>query len=321
MADMNNLNFDIDLTSLKELSLFLTTIQIKIDNIDIGKIEQLKIAISAAPETSAWDKIEIGVSIIASLLTVVTAIKSLRGMTKAGAKKLIESISEALDDNEMIRDNARNIGKVIGEGLIAGIKGTQVKIYSTISDVTGKIKETAETTLEVKSPSKVFQRIGNFISEGLGMGIKDGAKTATNAMESLSDNVVDASKSLSKIEDGAKDYKKSLDNVGDATDKVSNKKISFGGAFAIAVTVISALVGFFKNLMESNEEFGAKVDAIWGKIKDAFAPVIDAVMGLFDTFTTGGEGMGSVMDGITGIISGAADSCFKIKNRLLLLKY
>ncbi|MEL7570557.1 MAG: hypothetical protein AAGU14_08355 [Eubacteriaceae bacterium] len=312
MADTNNLNFDTDVSSLKELSLLLTTIQTNIDNINVGKIEQLKVSISTAPETSAWDKIEIGASIIASLLTISSAIYSTIIVAKKGTEKLVTSISNALKD-ENLKEQTKEIGTLIGEGLMEGIKGTQVQLNSTIYDATGRIIQTAETTLEVKSPSKVFQRIGSYISEGLGMGIKDGAKTATNAMERLSDNVVDSSKSLSKIGDGAKDYKKSLDDVGDATDKVSKKKISFGGAFAIALTVISALVGFFQNLMATNEEFGAKVDKIWGKITEAFAPVVDAVMGLFDTFTTGGEGMGSVMDGITGIISGAADSCFKIK--------
>lgn len=58
-----------------------------------------------------------------------------------------------------------------------------------------------------------MQKLGEYISEGLGLGIKDGAKFATNAMVDLSDNVADASKSLSKIGDGAKDYSKSLDDV------------------------------------------------------------------------------------------------------------
>lgn len=280
-----DINFNVDTTALDDLQGTLKEVQ------NLLAFFNNNVTITIKTSVGLNELLSIAASLVTIGGGIFAAIKSI--------KKIAQT-------------EAENFGEALAKGLIQGIRNNMDKVKIAVKEYLSEpAKKIIITDNEISSPSKVYERFGKYLAEGLGVGITDGAKTATNAMESLSDNVVDASKSLTKIGDGAKDYKKSLDDVGDATDKVSKKKISFGGAFAIALTVISALVGFFQNLMATNEEFGAKVDKIWGKITEAFAPVVDAVMGLFDTFTTGGEGMGSVMDGITGIISGAADACFE----------
>jgi hypothetical protein len=113
--------------------------------------------------------------------------------------------------------------------LVDGIMGSSFSINEATIDSHGLIKHVTEKYYEISSPSKVMQKIGEYITQGLGIGISDGSKYATKAMEEIGDGVKDASKSLSKIGDGAKDYTKSLDAVGDATDKVNKKRFLLAG--------------------------------------------------------------------------------------------
>lgn len=61
----------------------------------------------------------------------------------------------------------------------------------------GVIKE-FETTLEINSPSKVMKRIGGYIADGLGDGIKDGSKTVKSAMGDISDTVEKSARRLQR---------------------------------------------------------------------------------------------------------------------------
>jgi archaellum component FlaC len=89
-----------------------------------------------------------------------------------------------------------NLGESIVDGLIQGIKDRSPKILTITRDAFKNVISTTETTFEIASPSKIMQRLGKFISEGLGLGICDGTKYAVKAMDDMGDGVKDASKSV-----------------------------------------------------------------------------------------------------------------------------
>jgi len=314
--ELGKISIDIDTSTINKN---LTDIQTKINGITASNINVSFNTTTIEEAGSSFDRILSIIGSVIALLGIGATVwehfagkASANGMETAMKKcrvsidNLIQKMDDIFDDNK-IAEKAKILGENIADGLIEGLKNKLHTISQVTYDMAGTVISETESGFQISSPSKVFKRIGAYISEGLGEGISEGAKAARSAMEGLSDNVVDASKSLSKIEDGAKDYSKSLKRVGEATDDVNNKKISFGGAFAIAVGIIGTLVEFFKNLMETNEEFGAKVDEVWGAITEAFQPVIDAVMGFFEGFVTGSETTGGAMEIISEIIAGASE--------------
>jgi hypothetical protein len=77
------------------------------------------------------------------------------------------------------------IGGDIIAGIVAGITGGAGAVINAIGGaVTGAIDH-AEKLLGIKSPSKVFAKIGGYTAEGFAGGVEDGAPAAQDAMSSM----------------------------------------------------------------------------------------------------------------------------------------
>ncbi|MFK0731414.1 MAG: tape measure protein [Gloeotrichia echinulata GP01] len=74
-----------------------------------------------------------------------------------------------------------NLVSAIGSGMSAA-QGVPVK---AVQSVMGSIQQAAEVKAEIKSPSRVFQRIGKFLAEGLSVGINQGRQSVQAAIKDL----------------------------------------------------------------------------------------------------------------------------------------
>ncbi len=137
-----------------------------------------------------------------------------------------------------------------------------------------------------------MKKLGGYISEGMGDGIKANGKLVKNAMGDITDTVEKSAK------------------------KASKTKFSFGGIAAVA-TVVGTLVGYFVNMISANEELSGKMEKVWGKITEALSPVIDAVTSLFDSFISGGEGTSSVLDTVVEVIGGVAEFISEVISQIV----
>ena len=183
-----------------------------------------------------------------SLNSAVKSVKSL-------GNNITKSISKLPSE---LKKSGKDIGKAIADGITSGLKGKMGKVTEVTKDAAGKVISTTEKEFQIASPSKKMKKIGEYVAEGLGDGIKSGAKEAASAMEKLSDEVVDSSDSMKKVSKNAKGCVKSFEDVGDASDKLGEKKISFGGGFVAVAAVVATLVGYFIDLISTNEEFSSK---------------------------------------------------------------
>lgn len=89
--------------------------------------------------------------------------------------------------------DAENIGKNITSGITGGMNADAVA--ASASDLAQAAINAAEDTLEIKSPSRVFARIGRFIVEGLRVGINQAPEIAADVkakLENLEQQVNDA---------------------------------------------------------------------------------------------------------------------------------
>lgn len=79
------------------------------------------------------------------------------------------------------------IGTDIMRGLYRGIVGAAGAVLSYIRGLAGEVAATFAAVLGISSPSKVFEEIGTFITEGLALGIERGADRVNSAVSGLVD--------------------------------------------------------------------------------------------------------------------------------------
>lgn len=79
----------------------------------------------------------------------------------------------------------KQIGKDIIQGLIDGISSMVKAVGNAIKKVTDSITGKVKSILGIKSPSTVMREIGEWITQGLGLGIEDEADFAINKSENV----------------------------------------------------------------------------------------------------------------------------------------
>lgn len=82
-----------------------------------------------------------------------------------------------------------NIGANIIQGLIDGVKGAAGKLIDSVKGAVGDAIQGAKNLLGIKSPSRVFRKIGQYVMQGAALGVDDGAglllKSTDDAMRGM----------------------------------------------------------------------------------------------------------------------------------------
>lgn len=110
----------------------------------------------------------------------------LYGKTVDGMNKSKDAVKTSMTETNGI---ARQGGQEIGDNLVTGMgNGIAAKLYyirEKAREMAIAAKRAAEAELEVQSPSKVFKRIGSYVSEGMALGIESNAKAPVNAVRNM----------------------------------------------------------------------------------------------------------------------------------------
>lgn len=82
-----------------------------------------------------------------------------------------------------------NIGANIIQGLIDGVTGAAGKLIDSVKGAVGDAIQGAKNLLGIKSPSRVFRKIGQYVMQGAALGVDDDAdlllKSTDNAMRGM----------------------------------------------------------------------------------------------------------------------------------------
>lgn len=98
-----------------------------------------------------------------------------------------------------------SIGGYLGQGMAEGIHSQIAQVAAQAAALVRGAEEAARAQGQVHSPSRVFRVIGQFLSQGLQLGIKDGKPGVTQAMNDLMSNLISASdKQFKKLHDKLK---------------------------------------------------------------------------------------------------------------------
>lgn len=90
---------------------------------------------------------------------------------------------------EAIPGTLGNIGSNIVQGLIDGVTGAAGKLTDAVKGAVGDAIQGAKNLLGIKSPSRVFRKIGQYVMQGAALGVDDGAglllKSTDDAMRGM----------------------------------------------------------------------------------------------------------------------------------------
>lgn len=90
---------------------------------------------------------------------------------------------------EAIPGTLGNIGSNIIQGIVNGITGAAGKVKDAIGNAIGNAIDFAKGILGIKSPSRVFRKIGQYVMQGAALGVDDDAdlllKSTDNAMRGM----------------------------------------------------------------------------------------------------------------------------------------
>ena len=133
-----------------------------------------------------------------------------------GAVQLLFGILQAIPEIQIaLVNSAPSIIKSIVEGLIKGIPALwdagidlmegliegmlDFNYFERISKLGGAIVDAFKDIFDINSPSRVMMGIGELLDEGLAVGITDNAKAPVNALDKLSEDMIDSTDSLNGV--------------------------------------------------------------------------------------------------------------------------
>lgn len=77
------------------------------------------------------------------------------------------------------------IGQNMGDGVAAGFRDRQAHMQAEISSVMASLPATARTDMQIKSPSRVMAEIGEYMADGVTVGLDSGAGGVRSAMSNV----------------------------------------------------------------------------------------------------------------------------------------
>lgn len=138
-----------------------------------------------------WDKIKSKTIEIWNKVSnaVKEAWEKAKEKTIEGIAKLIGKISEIAGKVLEFKSEMLSAGKDLIQGLIDGAVGMAKDAIDAVKEIAGDMVDAALSFFKIKSPSRVFKEIGNFVGLGLAIGVSETERENANAMSSLGKEV------------------------------------------------------------------------------------------------------------------------------------
>ncbi|QXI63426.1 hypothetical protein CP157_01144 [Paracoccus marcusii] len=209
-----------------------------------GIIVQLAAGTAAGMSTIATGAVGWAADIVRSI------IDGLKGLYQAGVDAVAELARGMRESVTGLIADAATWGSDIAAGLASGIRNRATAVRDSVVGLADNVKGWFTDEVEIQSPSKVFQRFGGWLTEGLANGIDGGAGDVQSSMQGVAGGM------LSHF-DGV------LSGARNLTDVFDNIKASFA----------NTLTDMAQNAMQSG------LSGILGSVFGAIDPLAGALRG------------------------------------------
>lgn len=126
-------------------------------------------------------------------------LKTIKKVLKAIPTAISKQMSKAVVSLSKFGTKFASIGKHIINGLINGMKSKMKSVMKTVSNIGGNIKREFKKLFKIKSPSKVFFEYGQFIGEGLEIGMQQYLPKIENATKAMANKVKDGFDAIGQL--------------------------------------------------------------------------------------------------------------------------
>lgn len=190
-------------------------------------------------------------ALLATMGAVTGAGSGISGFTPAVSAGVGTAVSAVSSISGSMYSAAYGVGQQACNGLINGINSLRSSVISTASSMANSVASALSNALQVQSPSRVTMRIGEYVGEGLAIGIRNSTSIATNAskklgLETTKSILAQAAKVAEAVED--MDYSPTITPVLDTSRieaGVSDVTSLLSGTNAVMAANISGIAGSF----------------------------------------------------------------------------
>ena len=189
------------------------------------------------------------------------------------------------------KDDMIILGEYVIDGLIEGIKSKIDGVTSAVKNTAIKIATTFTDFFIIKSPSKLFKMFGEFLMEGLGIGVKEGAEKTDEIIEDGLTNTIDK---IGILQDGMTAAMGS--KAAEAGKETGDK---------LATAAESSLTKASSVIVKKLKDIGGKIseNTDWSSFLSQAGDMIGGDIGEgINLGVTGASGIGKLLSGdLTGI--------------------
>lgn len=137
----------------------------------------------------AWEKVS---GAFTSLWEgIVTVSQKIRDAVKNAVDFIMGDLKKGIDFIREIRERITDLGMNLIRGLVEGIQKGIDSLGDKLSNTWNTVVDFAKNVFGVHSPSKVFGEIGEFLDQGLGIGIEKNTDYVTDSVREMSGDVMD----------------------------------------------------------------------------------------------------------------------------------
>lgn len=192
-----------------------------------------------------------------------------------------------------VRAQGESVGKNVGAGIVKGVDGSQGSVYAAAKRLADRLVKGIKDTLEIKSPSKVMERLGEYVKQGFFKGLTGfedeplhRVMEAVNTMRDELKQAIDESKAdakdlnskISKLNKKKKKTSKDKKALKDAKKELSDVKAVQKKSEAALAQLDGALQKQRDELMRVSDQYDFVVD----ELKKATTDLTNAETALTD---------------------------------------
>lgn len=200
----------IDATALKTVSLSIyrfiegcSSLVSSADEIAAGanklstSFEKLNSVIKSA-STTFDDLKKVGSNVVKKIADGISSEKAFANI-KAAINTLFSNIKSHIESKQ---PQWKDMGSYLIKGMIQGIRSQQKDLETEVKKLEEKAERAVEAKAKIKSPSRVWMKIGSFMAQGLAIGISKASNLVTSAAETVATVSTSAvSSAVEKISD------------------------------------------------------------------------------------------------------------------------
>jgi tape measure domain-containing protein len=223
--------------------------------------------------------VQAGVNLIVSFLQGLSS--AIPQVVDAGFQMIIDTangIAEAIRDNTgALYDAAGNIASAIIDGIVDGVGNLASSAFSAVGNLASGLLDSALNVLGINSPSKEFMYIGQYVSQGMAVGIDNHAYRAVRSTENMGTDII---RTMGKTISGLGSMMGNLDELNPVITPVLDLSEIKKGSGAISDLFNTTPIDL-NNVTAS----AADASAGYGANLEALAELVAANSGISQSFT------------------------------------